>query len=244
MKPSLFVGSSIESLETAYGIQENLEHDAEVTVWTQGIFDLSKYALDSLVDNLEKADFGVFVFAPDDVIKIRGKEFLTARDNVIFELGLFIGHLGKERCFILIPRGFEDFHLPTDLLGMTPGTYEAKRIDGNLVASLGPASNKIRKVLHRIGTRSKELEMICSSESSTEEEIIDKNDALKILEKWLGQQDAIEVGEKELYHFSHVASETNLPKKLVEQVFEQAAKRWNLEVVSSDDITILLRALK
>jgi len=75
------------------------------------------------LDSLDDFDFGIFVFSPDDIVKMRGQEFQSARDNVLFELGLFIGRLGKERGIILLPRGQEDFHLPTDLLGITPGTY-------------------------------------------------------------------------------------------------------------------------
>jgi hypothetical protein len=36
VKPNIFIGSSTESLEVAYSLQENLEPSAEVTVWTQG----------------------------------------------------------------------------------------------------------------------------------------------------------------------------------------------------------------
>src|SRR5262245_43124174 len=70
MRPRLFIGSSTESLKIAYAAQENLERAAEVTVWNQGVFELSNYTLDSLVKALEATDFGLFVFAPDDVVKM------------------------------------------------------------------------------------------------------------------------------------------------------------------------------
>ena len=42
-RPKAFIGSSSEALGIAYALQENLEADAEITVWTQGIFEPSKY---------------------------------------------------------------------------------------------------------------------------------------------------------------------------------------------------------
>jgi hypothetical protein len=149
MNPKIFIGSSTEKLEIAYLIQENLEHNAQVTVWTQGVFKLSKNLLDSLVESLSNFDFAIFVFHPDDTTQIRNETFETVRDNIIFELGLFIGRLGKEKVFFLIPRYVESLHLPSDLLGITPGTYDDKREDNNLRASLGPFCNQIREVLKR-----------------------------------------------------------------------------------------------
>jgi predicted nucleotide-binding protein len=152
MKHSLFVGSSTESLEVAYSIQENLEPLAEVTVWTQGIFELSKYSLDALLDALDGFDFGLFIFAPDDITNIRGNSKDVVRDNVIFELGLFIGRLGVERSFIVVPRGLQDsLHLPTDLLGLAPALYDAERQDGNLRAALGPACSKVTRAISKVG---------------------------------------------------------------------------------------------
>ncbi|HEX8736676.1 MAG TPA: TIR domain-containing protein, partial [Pyrinomonadaceae bacterium] len=155
MKPKLFVGSSVEGLNIAYAVHQNLQYQAEVTVWDQGVFNLSRSALDSLLKVLENSDFGVFIFSPDDMVKMHGKESRTVRDNVLFELGLFIGKLGQDRSFILTPRDHTDLHLPTDLIGITPGTYETDRIDGSFQAATGPACNEIRKAINLLGFISK-----------------------------------------------------------------------------------------
>jgi predicted nucleotide-binding protein len=86
----------------------------------------------------------VFVFSPDDITVMRGKESSTIMDNVIFEFGLFVGRLGRDRVYLIVPEG-NDFHLPTDLLGVTPGKYNPMREDGSLQAATGPACNKIRQ---------------------------------------------------------------------------------------------------
>lgn len=147
MKPRIFIGSSTESLSIAYAIQENLEHDADSTVWTQDAFQLSSNTIDDLLKVVESTDFAIFVFSPDDTINIRNSTAHITRDNVIFEFGLFIGRLGKERVFYLIPRDEENLHLPTDLIGITPGKYFAKRGDGNLKAALGPFCNQVQLII-------------------------------------------------------------------------------------------------
>jgi tetratricopeptide (TPR) repeat protein len=151
MKSKVFVGSSIEGLPIAYAVQQNLRYSAEVTVWDQGVFNLSESALESLQEVLSNSDFGVFVLSPDDVLKIRGKENVAVRDNVVFELGLFIGKLGKKRCFMLIPDKNAEIHLPTDLVGMTPGTYETERSDGSFQRGSGPACHDIRGAIEKVG---------------------------------------------------------------------------------------------
>ena len=100
MKPRIFIGSSMEALDIAYAIQENLVHESNPTVWTQGIFELSNNSLDDLVNALNNFDFGVFVFKPDDITVMRNNKLNTVRDNVIFELGLLLANLVKNVFFL------------------------------------------------------------------------------------------------------------------------------------------------
>lgn len=147
MKPKIFIGSSVESLEIAHNIQELLEHEANPTVWTQGIFELSNTALEDLIKALDSFDYAIFIFKPEDISTIRSKNYNTVRDNVIFELGLFIGKLGRDKVFFVAPKNTKDFHLPSDLAGITYGTYDADRDDENILAALGPFCNQIRRKL-------------------------------------------------------------------------------------------------
>ena len=149
MKPTLFIGSSVEALPVAYAIQQELEFSTEPTVWSQGIFDLSKSTLQSLIESLDRFSFAVFVFQGDDLLKLRDSEQQSVRDNVLFELGLFIGRLGESRTFFIVPRGEESLRIPTDLLGISHGSYDPNRGDGNLRAALGPACSQIRQAIQK-----------------------------------------------------------------------------------------------
>ena len=148
-KPKIFIGSSVEGLQVAYGIQENLNEDALCHVWTQGIFELSGNALDNLLDATNKVDYAIFIFQPDDVTKIRNNEFRTVRDNVLFEFGMFISKLGKEKVFFLVPKNQDKLHLPTDLLGIEPGHYEHQDNDEELLAALGAFCHKVRRKINK-----------------------------------------------------------------------------------------------
>ncbi|MBF0379344.1 MAG: nucleotide-binding protein [Desulfamplus sp.] len=157
-KPKVFIGSSVEGLGVAYSIQYELEHDAEPTVWSQGVFNLTQPVLTELLKCLDQFDAAIFVLTPDDVANIRGKEEMVARDNILFELGLFIGRLGAERTFMVKHRGCGSLHLPTDLLGITPGTYDSARTDGNLRAALGPFCYQVRSQLSKLRLSSEKCE--------------------------------------------------------------------------------------
>lgn len=155
-KPRIFVASATESLDVANAINVNFDRQAEVTVWKHG-FSISQITIESLVNMAETVDFAIFVFTPDDISNIRQKEKHTVRDNVVFELGLFTGTLGRERCFIIKPRD-TDLHLPTDLLGLTPADY-GERSDGNLEAAVNSPCVLINKEVQKLGLISKDLDI-------------------------------------------------------------------------------------
>lgn len=235
MKPKIFIGSSVESLDIAYALQENLEHDAEITVWTQGIFDLSRYTLDVLIDALDSFDFGIFVLAPDDITKIRKEEYQTVRDNVIFELGLFIGKLSKERNFLVIPRDQEDFHLPTDLLGLTPATFEPNREDKNLNAALGPACHKIKKAIQKQG----EILKVQPAEEQDYLDGLDENDIISLIESWMGSR-PVRLNTH-VIKYADVDRELNIPVGSAKKYIEVAARRWDYVSARKGEQTILFR---
>lgn len=155
-KPRIFIASSSESLDVADAINVNLEHQAEVTVWKNG-FKLSTSNIDSLVEKSKVMDFAIFVFTPDDVATIRDQSKHVVRDNVLFELGLFAGSLGKERCFIVKPRDVE-LHFPTDLLGLSPADYEGNRSDGDLSSAVNYPCVLIKKQVAELGLLSDDIQ--------------------------------------------------------------------------------------
>lgn len=157
MLSKIFIASSSEGKQVAYDVQELLSDDAQCFVWANS-FGPSRSTMETLMEWLDNADFGIFVFSPDDVLSFRGKEHVSARDNVVFESGLFIGRLGMTRNFILVPDGVENFKLPSDLLGITTLRYEPAPESGDLTQALGNPCNKIRKAVTSLGRKSLDAE--------------------------------------------------------------------------------------
>jgi hypothetical protein len=151
MRPKVFIGSSTEGLKIAETIQLLLDRYCEATIWSQGVFGLSSGTLESLVLALDNYDFAILALTPDDMIISRGNESQSPRDNVLFELGLFVGGLGRNRTYIVCQRE-SDIKLPSDLAGITMATFQIHS-DGNLQASLGAACTLIKNEIERNGIR-------------------------------------------------------------------------------------------
>ena len=147
-KPKLFIASSREALQVAEAVNIKLEEVARVKQWDNA-FDLSTMTLPALVARTEEVDFAVFVFHKDDQIIIRGNAYSTVRDNVVFELGLFIGALSIEKCFVLVPKTVEgEFRLPTDLAGLTTSTYDDSFED--MVDAVATSCARIKQAIRKI----------------------------------------------------------------------------------------------
>jgi predicted nucleotide-binding protein len=149
-KVRVLIGSSTEGLPVAREMQSQLQYEFEVEVWNQGtVFGLGTSTLEALEAAVLSYDFGVFIFTPDDETYVRGQVKQVARDNVVFELGLFTGKLSRKRAFVIQPR--RGVVLPSDLAGITTATYDQEH--ANLSAALGPACQEVRraiaKELHR-----------------------------------------------------------------------------------------------
>lgn len=157
MKPSLrvFIASSSEGLEVANVIRDLLgrNRNLEPAIWNKGTFELSRTYIESLEKELNRADFAVLALTRDDITTSRKKKSMTPRDNVLFELGLFMGGLGRERCY-LVHDMESGLKLPSDLMGVEPAAYRKRRSE-DLSQSLETACRLITRRINKLGVRPK-----------------------------------------------------------------------------------------
>ncbi|MGN7765200.1 TIR domain-containing protein [Paenibacillus sp. 22594] len=161
-RPKLFIGSSRESIRYARAIHEQLKREAQVNPWYANAFRANEYTMEALERNLDDSDFAVFVFSPDDVARIRGKYYYVTRDNTQFEMGLFWARLRRSRVFCLLPdqvpvrkdlipgENIEEYHLLSDLSGLTPLEYEWQH--ENPVAAVDVSCGKIIDSIQELGS--------------------------------------------------------------------------------------------
>lgn len=148
----VFVMSSVEALPVTRLLVQHFEHDPFLTVvWDHGVFRAANYTLDELEAQLEQADFAIAVAHADDMVISRGDEWPVMRDNVVFELGMFIGFLGRRRAFLMEPRE-DKLKLPSDLAGLTTVPYRYKP-GADARALLAPACEQIRARILAAGPR-------------------------------------------------------------------------------------------
>ena len=124
LTPTVFIGCSSAALEHAEKIKEKLcaggETDAKV--WVDKLGDLGGNILDDLRRHVSSFDFAVLILSADDFTSTsrRGRKTPSPRDNVIFEIGLFMGARGRRRAFtVVFAKDISALKIPSDLAGNT-----------------------------------------------------------------------------------------------------------------------------
>lgn len=150
---NLFIGSSSEGLIVARqlktALEEQLADTIECRIWEDAkIFSLNKSALDSLLIAARKFDYGILVATKDDIATVRKVKRYIPRDNVMFEMGMFIGSLGLTRAYLLVEK---ESKLPTDYNGVTISYFE-RETDGSLKAA-------VSKIVTAISSSSKSFNL-------------------------------------------------------------------------------------
>lgn len=144
VKPRVFIGSSLQAKDIGLAVQRCLQDWCYPELWDQGFFVLSATTIENLENQLPQFSFAIFVLTPDDIAYIKQKKSPVPRDNLILEIGMSIGILGRSRTFLITPRG-SNLKLPSDLYGVIYAQYDSEA--PNLVAALGPACNQVREAI-------------------------------------------------------------------------------------------------
>lgn len=126
--PRVFIASSSEQMAVARNIAQVLCEQAmlDVRVWDQ-LFEFSATYIESLESELDRADFAVVVLTGDDAANVRAVSTVLPRDNVLFELGLFIGRLGRPRCFFFVDAA-SGTQIASDLSGVKAVSYHPDQL--------------------------------------------------------------------------------------------------------------------
>ena len=143
MIPTVFIGSSTESLNVAKRLQKLLGPQLDCSVWSESFFSANDSTLDVLLKKSALYDAGIILLTKDDKTLIRKKRWITPRDNTIFEAGLFFGRLGKGRTFLLVE---DKVKLPSDIIGITVLPFKRKARKGPK-SLIGVASDLTTKIM-------------------------------------------------------------------------------------------------
>jgi len=150
---SVFIGSSAESLPIAECACVSLAGPLDgpgspqiLPVLWRDVFSAGTYTLETIEDHASRFDFAVFVFAPDDTTTSRAKRHPVTRDNVLFELGVWVGRLSHRRALVLAAQAVK---LPSDLAGLTTARYDPQAVDQTGTPALSPACADLRRAMRK-----------------------------------------------------------------------------------------------
>lgn len=141
LKPKIFIGSSTKGYSVAEKVKTNLSNVGDCFLWKDpGVWVPNKSTFDNLLTMASYFDFGVFVATADDLtLTAEDKLVIEPRDNVILEMALFLGSMGRHKSFLLVEDGVK---LPSDFSGIYMPRFK-KENDDSILAACKEYENKI-----------------------------------------------------------------------------------------------------
>ncbi|HAA17104.1 MAG TPA: hypothetical protein DCE41_37490 [Cytophagales bacterium] len=116
-KLRVYIGSSTEGSGVLQLVERVLDDQFDVRAWNRdNMFRPNENFLQSLLNVSKTVDYAVLIATKDDFLETRGVRVPSMRNNVLFEMGLFLGHLGQRNTFLLVENEVE---IPLDLQGIT-----------------------------------------------------------------------------------------------------------------------------
>ena len=140
IKPNIFIGSSAEGLPVARLVKKHLSDFAECNVWDEELFEFNKSYFETLMELLAFYDYGILIGTADDLVVSREVTSQETRDNVLFEFGLFMGRLGREKVFFIKEKGAKT---PSDLSGISLPQFS--RDEGDLEQQIQERCEQIKR---------------------------------------------------------------------------------------------------
>ncbi len=111
-----------------HGHDNSLKHEVQLLLKRAGVHciilheqaDRGRTIIDKLIEETKIAGYAVALLTPDDFTTDGSSR---ARQNVILEIGFFMGVLGKERLRMIVK---EDIEIPSDLQGILYERYDSQ----------------------------------------------------------------------------------------------------------------------
>jgi len=109
--------SSLDTINLAQLLKKNLEVGTFVArIWVEERERFSRTIIEMLHEIKTVYDFALVILTRDDESFNSDKHKQQARGNCFYETGLFMGALGRDRCFLV--SSVRKSELPSDLLGL------------------------------------------------------------------------------------------------------------------------------
>lgn len=122
LKPKIFIGSSTTGYSIAQKVKDNLTSIGDCFLWKDpNVWEPSRSTFENLMRMVSYFDFGIFVATADDLTLTNDNIVIEPRDNVILEMALFLGAMGRDKSFLLVEEGIK---LPSDFNGIYMPRFE------------------------------------------------------------------------------------------------------------------------